>query len=72
MRQTFHFILFYQTGQQYHQESGIPYLQYDNIMKRTHVQFTGQHDILVFYNQLMNGVAPYGLYLIPVIEFALG
>ena len=53
-------------------ESGLPSLQYDNIMKRANVQYTGEHDILVFYNQLMNGVAHYGLYLCPVTEFALG
>ena len=59
------------TGSQYQQDGAIPSLQYDNIMKRTQVQYTGEQDILVFYNQLMNGVAPYGLYLIPKKEFEL-
>ncbi len=54
------------------QEPPIPYLQYDNVMKRAQAQFTGEEDILVFYNQLRNGVAHYGLYLIEVPEFALG
>ena len=41
----------------------IPPLQYDNIMKRLSVQYTGQRDLLVFYHQLMNGLNPYGCYL---------
>lgn len=60
-----------QYGTQYH-EPLIPNLQYENIIKRTQVQFTGEQDILVFYNQLRNGVEIYGLYMIEVTEFALG
>jgi hypothetical protein len=56
-------------GAQY-QTPAIPYLQYENIIKRAQVQYTGEQDVLVFYNQLRNGVAHYGLYLIETIEFA--
>mmetsp|Transcript_1093 Transcript_1093/g.1656 ORF Transcript_1093/g.1656 Transcript_1093/m.1656 type:complete len:226 (+) Transcript_1093:828-1505(+) len=54
------------------EDNELPHLYYDSIMKRAQVQFAGKHDILVFYNQLRNGVAHYGLYLRPVEEFALG
>jgi len=43
-------------------EPQLPPLQYDTIMKRASVQFSGQRDTLVFYNQLMNGLSPYGCY----------
>ena len=46
------------------EENGdLPPLQYDYVLKRVHVTFTGIEDIMVFYNQLLNGCAPYGLYL---------
>jgi len=49
----------------------LPPLLYDYIMKRATIQFTGQNDILVFYNQLKHSVGHYGLYLIDVLDFAL-
>jgi hypothetical protein len=61
----------YQYGHAY-PEPTIPYLQYDNVMKRAQVQYTGEEDVLVFYNQLRNGVEHYGLYLIEVVQFELG
>ena len=48
------------TGQQYDE---LPPLQYDMVIKRTSVQFSGDQDTLVFYNQLRNGLSPYGCYL---------
>lgn len=62
---------YYQYGTKY-PEPTLPYLQYDNIMKRAQVQYTGEEDVLVFYNQLRNGVEHYGLYLIEVVQFELG
>jgi len=52
--------------------SGLPPLLYDYIMKRAVIEYTGHMDVLVFYNQLKNSVEIYGLYLIPVVEFAVG
>ena len=49
----------------------LPPLLYDYIMKKATIQFTGQKDILVFYNQLKHSVGYYGLYLIDVLDFAL-
>ena len=50
----------YQYGHRgYTNAKELPELQYDSIMKRAHVQFMGNNDILVFYNQLMNGVEHY-------------
>jgi hypothetical protein len=37
-------------------------------MKRLSVQYTGQRDLLVFYNQLMNGMNPYGCYLKKLVD----
>ena len=53
----------------YNQEEGqLPPLLYDMVMKRTSVQYTGQGEILVFYNQLMNGLSPYGCYLKKIVD----
>ena len=54
------------------EQAPLPPLLYDYIMKRATIQYAGQEDILVFYNQLKNGVGYYGLYLIEVLEFAVG
>jgi len=47
---------------------GLPIIQQDSIMKRTSVVFNGFGDLMVFYNQLLNGIEPYGVYLIPLAE----
>ena len=43
--------------------TGLPPLQYDYVIKRVNIQFTGQEDIVVFYNQLLNGTRPYGIFM---------
>ena len=48
---------------QYEDPSGLPPLQYDYVLKRVTAAFTGPEDIVVFYNQLMNGSGPYGLFM---------
>jgi hypothetical protein len=58
-------------GKSYPGEQQLPPLLYDMVMKRTSVQYAGQSDILVFYNQLMNGVNPYGLFLKKIIDIKL-
>lgn len=44
----------------------IPPLNHDQAIKRAKIQFTGLGDIFVFYNQLMNGMDQFGIYLIPL------
>jgi hypothetical protein len=36
------------------------------VLKRAKIQFTGLGDIFVFYNQLMNALEQFGIYLIPL------
>ena len=52
-------------------ELTLPSLQYDMVMKRLSVQYMGQGDILVFYNQLLNGIHPYGCYLKKVADITV-
>ena len=58
-------------GKSYPGEQQLPPLLYDMVMKRTSVQYAGQSDILVFYNQLMNGVNPYGVFLKKIIDIKI-
>jgi hypothetical protein len=44
----------------------IPTLNHDQAIKRAKIQFTGLGDIFVFYNQLMNGMEQFGIFLIPL------
>jgi len=44
----------------------IPPLNHDQAIKRAKIQFTGLGDIFVSYNQLMNGMDQFGIYLIPL------
>jgi hypothetical protein len=44
---------------------GIPPLNHDPAMKWAKIQFTGLGDIFVFYNQLMNGMEQFGIFLVP-------
>lgn len=48
------------------QKSDIPPLNHDQAIKRATFQFTGLGDIFVFYNQLMNGMEHFGIYLLPL------
>jgi hypothetical protein len=51
-----------QTGP-YH---SLPIVNHDQALKRAKIQFTGLGDIFVFYNQLMNALEQFGIYLIPL------
>ena len=42
---------------------GLPWLQFDNLIKRAKITYMGQSDILVFYNQLFNFTNNYGVFL---------
>lgn len=44
----------------------IPPLNHDQALKRAKIQFTGLGDMFVFYNQLMNGMEQFGIFLIPL------
>jgi len=44
----------------------MPPLNHDQVIKHAKIQFTGLGDIFVFYNQLMNGMEQFGIYLIPL------
>ena len=52
----------------YSMANKLPPLQYENIMKRASVQFTGMGNTIVFYNQLLNSLQPYGLFLRKVVD----
>jgi hypothetical protein len=43
---------------------GLPPVNHDQALKRARIQFTGLGDIFVFYNQLMNALEQFGIYLI--------
>ena len=52
---------------------GLPWLQFDQLLKRTKVvQYNGQSDIFVFYNQLYNITNNYGLYMRKLQTLKLG
>jgi hypothetical protein len=55
-------------GPPYNGGTQLPPVLYDMDMKRTSVQYAGQSNILVFYNQFMNGVTPYGIFLKKIID----
>jgi hypothetical protein len=44
----------------------LPVVNHDQAMKRAKIQFTGLGDMFVFYNQLLNGMEQFGIYLIPL------
>jgi hypothetical protein len=48
------------------QHHDLPPLNHDQAVKRAKIQFTGQGDMFVFYNQLMNGMEQFGIFLIPL------
>jgi hypothetical protein len=48
------------------QHHDLPPLNHDQAIKRAKIQFTGQGDMFVFYNQLMNGMEQFGIFLIPL------
>jgi hypothetical protein len=48
----------------------IPPVDHDQVIKRAKFQFTRLGDIFVFYNQLMNGMEQFGIYLIPLNSIA--
>lgn len=45
---------------------GIPPPNHDQAMKQAKIQCTGLGDIFVFYNQLMNGMEQFGIFLVPL------
>lgn len=45
---------------------GLPPVNHDQALKRARIQFTGLGDIFVFYNQLMNALEQFGIYLVPL------
>jgi hypothetical protein len=46
--------------------NGLPWLNHDAALKRAKVQFTGLGDIFIFYNQLLNALDQFGVYLTPL------
>jgi hypothetical protein len=44
----------------------LPIVNHDQALKRAKIQFTELGDIFVFYNQLMNALEQFGIYLIPL------
>lgn len=46
----------------------LPQVNHDYAIKWTKIKFTGLDDIFVFYNQLMNSMEPFGVYLIPLSQ----
>jgi len=45
---------------------GLPPVNHDQALKRGKIQFTGLGEIFVFYNQLMNAMEQFGIYLVPL------
>jgi hypothetical protein len=46
--------------------AGLPWLNHDAAIKRAKVQFTGLGDMFVFYNQLLNALEQFGIFLTPL------
>ena len=46
--------------------AALPPLNHDHALKRAKIQFTGLGDMFVFYNQLLNGMEQFGVYLTPL------
>jgi hypothetical protein len=44
----------------------LPPVNHDQALKHVRIHFTGLGDIFVFYNQLMNALEQFGIYLIPL------
>ncbi len=44
----------------------LPPVNHDQALKRAKIQFRGLGDIFVFYNQLMNAMEQFGIYLLPL------
>jgi hypothetical protein len=44
----------------------LPPVNHDQALKRAKIQFSGLGDIFVFYNQLMNAMEQFGIYLLPL------
>jgi len=47
----------------YTSNDGLPWLQFDKLIKRAKIQYSGQDDIIVFYNQLHNIANNYGVFI---------
>lgn len=45
---------------------GLPPLNHDAALKRAKIQYTGIGDMFVFYNQLLNGMEQFGVFLTPL------
>ena len=48
------------------QGHGLPPVHHDAAIKRAKIQFTGLGELFVFYNQLLNGMQQFGIYLSPL------
>jgi len=46
----------------------LPPVNHDQALKRAKIQFSGLGDIFVFYNQLMNAMEQFGIYLLPLMQ----
>lgn len=44
----------------------LPPVNHDQALKHAKVQFTGLGDVFVFYNQLLNAMEQFGIYLLPL------
>jgi hypothetical protein len=49
-----------------HDPTGLPWLNHDAALKHAKVQFTGLGDMFVFYNQLLNALDQFGVFLTPL------
>jgi hypothetical protein len=49
-----------------HNADQLPPVNYDYAIKHSRIQFTGLGDMFVFYNQLLNGMDQFGVYLLPL------
>ena len=57
----------------YNSPDGLPWLQFDQLLKRSKaIQYSGQSDIIVFYNQLYNITNNYGVYMRKLQTLQLG
>lgn len=50
----------------YMDSTTLPPVNHDQALKRAKIQFTGLGDMFVFYNQLLNGMEQFGVYLVPL------
>jgi hypothetical protein len=48
--------------------NSLPLVNHDQAMKRAKIQFSGLGDLFIFYNQLMNAMEQFCIYLVPLTQ----